>query len=117
MLGCASSGWRSRVAGGLAIMGDWLDQVARAMARGASRKDFLKVVGAGLLGLVVGEASVAEAKKGGKGGKGGKKGDKNPCPTGLTKCPDGTCHDLTSDPSNCFVCDTPSTEIDDICAN
>src|SRR5947209_534702 len=45
-------------------MDEWIDRLARAMARGTSRKDFLKLAGASLLSLLAAEAqSVALASE------------------------------------------------------
>ncbi|MCC7107311.1 MAG: hypothetical protein IT307_19420 [Chloroflexi bacterium] len=44
-------------------MGEWLDDVARAMARGATRKEFLKLLGASAVGLVVTRPAEVEAKE------------------------------------------------------
>jgi hypothetical protein len=55
-------------------MGDWIDDVARAMASGVSRRGVLRGVGAGLAGLMLASlapAKAAEAKKGKGKGKGG----------------------------------------------
>src|SRR6478735_8925604 len=90
----------------------WLDRLSLAMARGTSRKDFLKLAGATVAGLVAGDAAVVEAKK-----------SKGPtCATGLTACaaappsddgptaakkskgPAPVCRDLTSDVNSCGAC-------------
>src|SRR4051812_39333467 len=43
-------------------MGHWLDSVARAMARKATPKDFLKLVGATVVGAAIAHPPVSEAK-------------------------------------------------------
>src|SRR5439155_12897123 len=62
------------------IMGEWIDEVARAMASGASRRVMLRRVGGGLAGAVLASLVPATvfADKGGNGkGKGGGSGQGN----------------------------------------
>jgi hypothetical protein len=96
------------------VMGAIIDDLARVLARaeGLSRKEFLRLAGGAILGLLAGPATAAEEKK-----------SKGPtCPSGQTACPASplrgirptaekkpkgsapVCRDLSSDPNNCGAC-------------
>src|SRR6478672_5350867 len=79
-------------------MDRWLDDFARAMAAGLSRRAALQRVGSGLLTVLLASADVGETEA---------KGKKSRCGTGQTQCGSGKkapCVDLQTDGSNCGGC-------------
>jgi hypothetical protein len=111
----------------------WIDTLSRALARGGSRKDFLKLLGATAVGMLLGGADEAEAaKKRGpnqtkgkpkksKQQKGKGAGSRRRCDQGCLgerpNCCNGYCTNVQIDVSNCGGCGRPPCGSGQICRN